>query len=907
MSNDQLEHVGVKRRSGRYPWGSGEDPYQGQGSFLGAVSKLRKEGFSDTEIAEGFGISTTTLRARYSVERNAKRAEDRLMVQKLKEKGMSNTAIAERLNTSEGTVRNFLDETYKERADILGNTMDTLKERVNEVGCLDVGPASNLYLGVSDQKFKTAIAGLKDEGYEVQYIKVEQPGKPGAFTTIKTLAKPGTPYSETYANRDKIGNVTAFTEDGGVTFHQIKPPVSVSSKRIAVKYGDEGGSEMDGIIELRRGVDDIALGNSRYAQIRMAVDGTHYLKGMAVYSDDLPDGVDIRFNTNKKSTGNKLDAMKNMSDDEDRPFGAVIKKQHYYTDAKGKLKQSTVNVVNEEGDWNDWSSTLSSQMLSKQRPSLIQEQLDKARDKSFEDYEKVMALTNPTIRKKLLDSYADQADSDSVHLKAAAMPRQRSQVILPVPTMKDNEVYAPNFKHGESVVLVRYPHGGTFEIPELVVNNKNKQAKGMLGQAFDAVGINSKVAERLSGADFDGDTVLVIPNNSGKVLSTPALKGLKNFDPKTSFPPHDGMRTMDGRVWDAKKGKSYLPEGAKENKKTKQHEMGNISNLITDMTIKGASTDEIARAVRHSMVVIDAEKHGLDYKLSYREHRIADLKAKYQGVGERGNLKGASTLISRASSEKRVPERELRKASEGGPVDPKTGKLVYVPTGKTYVNKAGKTVVKTIKSTKMAETDDAYSLSSGTAREKLYSDYANALKAQANKARLASLNTPRLKYNPSAAKAYSEHVATLQAKLDTALKNKPLERKAQLIADVIIEAKVKDNPGMTHEELKKLKGQAIISARARSGASKTRVHITDMEWEAIQAGAIHDTKLRSIIDNADLEHVQSLAMPRSKQTITSADQSRVKAMAARGLTQGEIAEQIGISVSSVNDLIQEGE
>ena len=58
--------------------------------------------------------------------------------------------------------------------------------------------------------------------------------------------------------------------------------------------------DKDGVIEIRSGVDDLSLGDSHYAQVRILVDGNTYLKGMAVYSDDLPDGVDVMFNTNKK-------------------------------------------------------------------------------------------------------------------------------------------------------------------------------------------------------------------------------------------------------------------------------------------------------------------------------------------------------------------------------------------------------------------------------------------------------------------------------------------------------------------------------------------------------------------------------------------------------------------------------
>ena len=196
-----------------------------------------------------------------------------------------------------------------------------------------------------------------------------------------------------------------------------------------------------------------------------------------------------------------------------------------------------------------------------------------------------MALTNPAVKKQLLKEFADGADSSAKHLKAAGLPRTRNQVILPINSLKDNEIYAPNYRNGETVVLVRHPHGGIFEIPELTVNNRNREANRVIKNAADAVGINSKVASRLSGADFDGDTVLVIPNNAKQVKTSAPLAGLKNFDPQSQY---------------------KIDRPNELTSKGKQKQMGAISNLITDMTIKGANSNEIARAVRHSMVVIDS-------------------------------------------------------------------------------------------------------------------------------------------------------------------------------------------------------------------------------------------------------------------------------------------------------------
>ena len=117
-------------------------------------------------------------------------------------------------------------------------------------------------------------------------------------------------------------------------------------------------------------------------------------------------------------------------------------------------------------------------------------------------------------------------------MSAAALPRQGWHAILPIPSLSDKEIYAPNYNDGEQVALVRFPHGGKFEIPTLTVNNKSKEAKSVMGQARDAVGINPKVAEILSGADFDGDTVLVIPTKESKIQTMNPLEQLKNFDPK---------------------------------------------------------------------------------------------------------------------------------------------------------------------------------------------------------------------------------------------------------------------------------------------------------------------------------------------------------------------------------------
>ena len=873
--DDYLAHYGILRKSGRYPWGSGGPEYASNSGFLGYVAELQKKNLSEAQIAEGMGITTTQLRAAKSIAKNEKRQSDINMAERLKAKGMSNVAIGERMGIPESTVRTLLAPGVKDKADILLSTANMLKEQVAEKKYLDIGVGVEQHLDISGTKLATAVAVLQEEGYKIHYLKVRQLGT-GKDTTLKVLTGPDVPYSAVSKNRAEIKQIQAFSEDGGRSYVAIQKPLSINSKRVGVRYVEDGGADSDGVIHVRPGVEDISLGGARYAQVRIAVDGTHYLKGMAMYKDDLPDGVDLVFNTNKRDTGNKLDALKAMKDDPENPFGAIVRQR---IDPRSGKVVSAMNIVNEEGAWDKWSKNLSSQLLSKQSPALAKQQLDMMAERKKREFDDIMSLTNPAVKKKLLESFAGDVDSAAVHLKAAALPRQRSNVILPINTLKETEIYAPNFRDGERVALVRYPHGGIFEIPELTVNNRHPEAKRALGQARDAVGINSKVAERLSGADFDGDTVLVIPNNKRQIKTAPALDGLKGFDPQRSYPAYEGMKRMSAR--------------------TKAIQMGEVSNLITDMTIRGASTQELARAVRHSMVVIDAEKHNLDWRQSALDNGIAQLKTKYQG----GPRAGASTLISRAKSTTRVPERKARLADAGGAIDRATGEKRFQETGATFVDAKGRTVLRTTEVRKLAETNNAHTLSSGTPIEKVYADHSNKLKDLANKARLESINVKPTPYSPAAKTAYQTQVDTLRAKLKVAQRNAPLERNAQLLANAAVRAKQDANPDMDKAELKKLQGLELTKARIRTGAGKQRIEIDDKEWAAIQAGALSNSMLTQILIHADLDRVKELATPRDKIVMTDAKTSRAKAMIELGYTQAEIADQLGVSLSTLKTVV----
>lgn len=932
--NNELIHYGTKYHSGRYPWGSGEDPYQHGGDLLSRIDDLKSKGLSEVEIAKALHIvnekgepSTSRLRIQKSQATYERRSNMVAAVKSLKEDGLNYSEIGRKLGINESSVRSLLNSESEAKMNSARATADFLKKQVDEHGMIDVGKGVEIQLNVSNGKLQNALYILQLEGYEVYGGRVPQINNPEQQTTIKVLCPPGTEHKDIY-DYSKVHSIhDKISYDNGETF---KPafmyPKSMDSNRLAIRYKEDGGTERDGLIEIRRGVEDLSLGNSHYAQVRILVDDTHYIKGMAVYSDDLPDGVDVLFNTNKpKGTpvcGPKDNTvLKAIKSDPDNPFGALVKEhggQSEYDGADGKKHLSLINKTREEGDWEDWEDKLPSQFLGKQNLSMIQKQLKLTEADKVAEFDEIKSLTNPTIKRILLEDFANDCDKAAEHLQATALPNQKWHVILPVSTMKDTEIYAPQYEDGIKVALVRYPHAGTFEIPVLTVNNKQKDAAKMIGpSSIDAVGINSKVAARLSGADFDGDTVMLIPtsgngkNSKINITSTPALRGLEGFDPKDAYPAQPGMRVMTRT----------------------NMEMGKISNLITDMTLQGASTEELTRAVKHSMVVIDAEKHHLNYRLSEKENGIKELAAKYQNGG------GASTLLSKAKSQAVVPERK-----QSYSIDPNTGKKVYTLTNRTYskaeipgikekVNVVVKDKVNYYKdpvtgyykevpatakiitteaktqSTKMMETDDAFTLVStaNTPQERAYASYANKMKSLANEARLELLATGRITYSPSAKVTYAEEVKHLTAQLDLALMNAPRERRAQLLANSRAISKEQANPDLTKKEKRKIRQQELTKARLEVGAKRTKIDISDREWEAIQAGAITDSKLAQILRFADQDKFKERALPRQTTTLSGAKIAKIKSMNDSGYTLEQMARAVGVSASTIAKYINGGD
>jgi hypothetical protein len=895
-----LEHYGTKRHSGRYPWGSGKTPYQHSGDFLSRVNELKKNGLSEKNILETinngmpdeYKMGLTEFRIALQKAGHDRKALEYDQIRALKDDGLGWKAIGDKLGMSESSVRSKYNNGIGEKASQAEKIAETLRKEVDKKGMIDISEGANQVLGVSESKLDEAAYILEAEyGYKRYGVGIRQPTNVRQQTNITVLAKPEYDQKYAYQHQDQIDSLGDYhSDDGGDTFTKLQRPASLDSNRVAIRYGDEGGLDKDGVMEIRRGVPDLDLGKSHYAQVRILVDGDHYLKGMAVYSDDLPDGVDIMFNTNKPSGTPKMKVLKEAKADPDNPFGAAIKAngQSTYIGADGKEHLSPINKLKEEGDWDTMSRNVSSQFLSKQPKKLIENQLKLTVADYQAQYDEIMQYDNPTVKKKLLNDFADTCEGTSMTLKASAFPGQSTKVILPINKIKETEAYCPTYENGTQLALIRYPHAGTFEIPIVTVNNKNLHGKRNLGQIQDAIGINAKVAERLSGADFDGDTVMAIPmSDKVKIKSTRPLDDLKDFDPKTAYAVPEGnpnhVRLMK--------------------KEEKQKEMGIISNLITDMTLRGADEKELARAVKHSMVVIDAEKHKLDYKRSERENGIQELKQKWQiRVDEEGNEKygGASTLLSRRKQTVRVPERRGSVR-----VDKESGEYIYKESGRTFTDpKTGRERLAEDTVSLISETKDARTLSSGTIQENLYADFSNKLKAMANQARKEAVNMKGIQRDPQAAKTYATEVASLKEKYNNMIANKPKERKAMLIANANIKAKIQEqglNPAIDKKEIKKISSVEMQRARDSVGASgrKSKVTFTDKEWEAVQAGAISDNMLTKFLNSSDSDEIVKRAMPKTTSVMSSAKMSKAKAMLRSGYTYKEIAQACGVPESTV--------
>ena len=973
---DILVHSGVAhdenppgRGSGRYPWGGGDKPFQRPKDFLQQVARLRASGISDMEVAESVGIFTrdkrkpegtgspSRLRTAVRIAQHEEKLDLIRQCKALAKDGYGATKIAEMLDIpNESSVRGYLKEDAETKAANALITANDLRKIVDEKGPIYVGEGVSHQLNISEDRFKEALEILYFEGYEIRNGRVPQPTNPSHMTTTTVLAPPGTPDSIAYkpSEINFIQN-DYISMDGKTLDKGFQYPATLDSKRLIARYAEEGGTLKDGLVELRPGVKDIYLGDGvHYSQVRILVDGTHYIKGMAAYGDpkDFPPGVDLIFNTNK-SIGTPLmnpdpngkQVLKSIGKDPTNPFECTIKEhggQSIWTDDNGEEHLSLINKRADEGDWGEWSKRLPSQFLAKQPLKFVNRQLDISKKDARKELDDILSLTNDDVKKYLLDKYADSVDGQAADLYAASVNGQMYQVLLPVNSLKDNEVYAPNYEDGETISLVRFPHAGIFEIATLTVNNNNEEADRMITkQAKDAIGINANNLKKLSGADTDGDTVMVLPHRGDVyVQSAPILPGLKQFDIELEYGDHPGNVHM-------KKGQQQ------------QFNMGVISNLITDMTAGGAPNEHKEMADKHSMVVIDAVKHKYDWKQSEKDNKIEELKALYQRkIDENGNIHigGASTILSRAGAKltlqgERKPG-QLREDPETGKskvvyIDPETGDKLFTVIDKPYRyymdpndrDENGKK--RTEKDRRMFPTDtpgmyrsrdgsrmlpkedlvlskeyhrhyevsamtntnDAMTLVSADRHpvELTYARYANYLKDLAREARKEYVSLKGIKYDPIANRTYADEVKSLNDKYIELEKKKPVEASALMEANTMIKAWYQDNPEATKEQVGKAKQRIVSYCRQKRGlnSSENTLQITPKEWEAIQAGAISSSKLQKLLTRADMDVVRQYATPKMGNKLTSTQITRIQSMHASGVKNSLIAETLGINVSTV--------
>ena len=271
IAEDILMHYGMPRRSGRYPWGSGDDPYQRGGKdFLARVEELKKSGWSETpeNIQKEFGLTTSQYRTEKALAKNERRALNVATAKSMKEDGLGESEIGRRMGVNESTVRSWLNEESETRMNQAKKTSDFIKKQIDEKGFIDVGSGVERELGISRERLNQSLELLEREGYPVYGGRIPQATNKGKFTTVKVVCPPGTEHKDIYDafNNNKVKSINEYiSHDGGDTFDKYMPPKSFDSKRLKIRYAEEGGLDKDGVIEIRRGVDDLSLGNCRYA------------------------------------------------------------------------------------------------------------------------------------------------------------------------------------------------------------------------------------------------------------------------------------------------------------------------------------------------------------------------------------------------------------------------------------------------------------------------------------------------------------------------------------------------------------------------------------------------------------------------------------------------------------------
>ena len=187
LEGDELYHYGTKFHSGRYPYGSGDDPYQHDGDFLTRVERLKKDGWKETaeNVEKEFGMKLEDYRNEKAWANYTRREQQVARAKALKEKGLGDTAIGKEMGIPESTVRSLLNPKSEAKMQAAKQTADFLKEQIAAKEWIDVGKDAERYInvgdgaenkmGISRTKLDQALYALESEGYKVYQNRVEQP------------------------------------------------------------------------------------------------------------------------------------------------------------------------------------------------------------------------------------------------------------------------------------------------------------------------------------------------------------------------------------------------------------------------------------------------------------------------------------------------------------------------------------------------------------------------------------------------------------------------------------------------------------------------------------------------------------------------------------------------------------
>lgn len=244
ISDDMLMHYGVARRSGRYPWGSGDNPYQHSGDFLSRVQSLKKSGMSETDIAKTMGLTTTQLRTQMSLAKDERRAVQVATAKDLREKGYSLNEIADKMGfANDSSVRSLLNENSEARmnqakatadaevqskkrdnpdmtkAEIKKASQQALSKARNSVG------AKRTSIDITDKEWEAIQAGAISENKLTQILN---------NTNIDVVRQKATPRATTSLSTAKQGRISALSASGYST-SEIAEALGVSTSTVS-KY-----------------------------------------------------------------------------------------------------------------------------------------------------------------------------------------------------------------------------------------------------------------------------------------------------------------------------------------------------------------------------------------------------------------------------------------------------------------------------------------------------------------------------------------------------------------------------------------------------------------------------------------------------------------------------------------------